>query len=410
MGTYPEKVTLEEGLGLLLPWGNPVGTECVPVDETDGRVLARDIISKENIPPFRRSPYDGYALRAADTADASRETPVQLTVTEEVPAGSTATRAIGEGEAVKILTGAPVPGGADAIVKFEDTLFTEDTVTVFAPSKEGSNIVPVGEDVKVGELVVEKGRLISPALVGLLAGLGYENVKVHRKITATLLSTGDELIEIGEKLSPGKIRNSSIYAIHAYLEQWNVNTRVLGIEKDNAQRIADRMLEGLADSDMLITTGGVSVGDYDMVKEALTRIGADILFWKVRMKPGMAFIAAVYQGKPILALSGNPSAAAVSLFMLGRPLIRRMSGMKDYQTKELKVKMADAFPKKSPSRRMIPGTLEILDGEAWIVFAKKQGNGMLNPMRDCEILGEIEAGSPPLRKGSIIKAYRFFDR
>ncbi len=120
------------------------------MDETDGRVLARDIISKENIPPFRRSPYDGYALRAADTADASRETPVQLTVTEEVPAGSTATRAIGEGEAVKILTGAPVPEGADAIVKFEDTSFTEDTVTVFAPSKEGSNIVPVGEDVKRG--------------------------------------------------------------------------------------------------------------------------------------------------------------------------------------------------------------------------------------------------------------------
>ncbi len=410
MSTYPEKVTLEEGLELLLPWGNPAETEWIPVEEADGRVLAEDVISKENIPPFRRSPYDGYALRAADTVNASRETPVQLAVTEEVPAGSTAAREIREGEAVKILTGAPVPEGATAIIKFEDTSFTEHTVTVFAPSREGSNIVPVGEDVKEGELVLEKGRLISPALVGLLAGLGYEKVQVHKKITAALLSTGDELIPIGASLSPGKIRNSSIYAIHAYLEQWKVNTQVLGIEKDNAQRIADRMLKALEGSDMLITTGGVSVGDYDMVKEALALIGADILFWKVRMKPGMAFIAAIYQGKPILALSGNPSAAAVSLFMLGRPLIRKMSGMKDYRTKELQVKMADAFPKKSPSRRMIPGTLEILNGEAWIVFAKKQGNGMLNPMRDCEILGEIEAGSPPLPNGSMIKAYRFFDR
>lgn len=409
MCTYPEKVTLEEGLQLLLPHVDRVSEEIIPIEESNGRVLAANIISGENIPPFDRSPYDGYALRAADIAGASKEAPVQLSVIEEVPAGSTASREIREGEAIKILTGSPVPEGATAIVKFEDTLFTEETVTISAPSKEGCNIVPAGEDVKEGELVIEKGRLLSPALVGLLAGLGHRTVQVYRRLTAAILSTGDELVGVEEALAPGKIRNSSIYTLHAYLEQWNVSTRMAGIAKDNAGEIAANMKKALSGSDLLITTGGVSVGDYDLVKEALIQIGAKILFWKVRLKPGMAFIAAIYQGKPILALSGNPSAAAVSLLLFGRPLIRKMSGMENYQTKELLVKTAEAFPKKSPSRRMIPGTLEILDGEAWIVFAKKQGNGMLNPLRDCELLGEIEAGSPSLPRGSIIKAYSIFD-
>ena len=160
MCTYPEKVTLEEGLQLLLPHVDRVSEEIIPIEESNGRMLAANIISGENIPPFNRSPYDGYALRAADTAGASKEAPVQLSVIQEVPAGSTASREIREGEAVKILTGAPVPEGATAIVKFEDTLFTEDTVTISAPSKEGCNIVLVGEDVKEGELVIEKGRLL----------------------------------------------------------------------------------------------------------------------------------------------------------------------------------------------------------------------------------------------------------
>ena len=405
---FPERVELEDGLKLLLMQAHQTEVEEVPVAQADGRVLAENIISRENIPPFDRSPYDGYALIAADTVHASQDTPVSLKVIEEVPAGYAPVHRLNPGQAVKILTGAPVPSGATAIVKYEDTAFTENEVTVFSPCREGSNIVPLGEDVKEGELVVEKGRLISPALVGLMAGLGYERVRVYRRLTAALLSTGDELVPIGETLQPGKIRNSSIYTIASYLERWGVKASMLGIEKDQPGRIADKIKEGLADHDFIITTGGVSVGDYDMVLEALKLLQAKILFWKVRMKPGMAFAGALWKGKFILALSGNPSAAAVSLFMLGKPLIMKMAGMKDYATEEIRVKMLDDFPKKSPSRRFLPGTLEIVDGEAWIRFARKQGNGMLNPMRDCEILGEIKAGSLPMAKGSIIRAYRFF--
>ena len=405
---FPERVELEDGLNLLLLQAHPTEAEEVPVAQADGRVLAEDIISKENIPPFDRSPYDGYALIAADTVHASQDTPVSLKVIEEVPAGYAPVHRLNPGQAIKILTGAPVPSGATAIVKYEDTNFTEKEVTIFSPCREGSNIVPLGEDVREGELVVEKGRLISPALVGLMAGLGYERVRVYRRLSAALLSTGDELVPIGETLQPGKIRNSSIYTIASYLERWGVKASMLGIEKDQAQRIAEKIREGLSDHDFIITTGGVSVGDYDMVLESLKILEAKILFWKVKMKPGMAFVGALWKGKFILALSGNPSAAAVSLFMLGKPLIQKMAGMKEYATEEIRVKMLDDFQKKSPSRRFLPGTLEIVDGEAWIRFARKQGNGMLNPMRDCEILGEIKAGSPPMTKGSIIRAYRFF--
>lgn len=405
---YPEQVELEEGQRLLLDEGRHTDTEEVLAADSDGRVLAEDIISKENIPPFDRSPYDGYAFIAEDTACASKENPVTLSVIEEVPAGYAPVHKLKSGQAVKILTGAPVPSGATAIVRYEDTRFSDTEVSIFAPFEEGSNIVLSGEDVKAGELVVEKGSPISPALVGLLAGLGYEKLSVYRRLTAALLSTGDELIPIGEKLRPGKIRNSSIYALASYLREWGVKTFMMGTVKDQAEKIADKIKDGLNDHDLMITTGGVSVGDHDMMLEALRILKADILFWKVKMKPGMAFVGAVWKGKPILALSGNPSAAAISLFMLGRPLIGKMSGRKNFDIEEIKVFLMEDFPKKSPSRRFLPGRLEVKDGKPWIRFALKQGNGMLNPMRDCEILGEICAGSPPMKKGSTIRAYRFF--
>lgn len=406
MRAYPEKVTIEEGLDTLFNYAQVVGTEAVAIGEADGRVLATDIISKENIPPFKRSPYDGYALRAQDTDGAAQDTPVTLRIIEEVSAGHAPIKCVGEMEATKILTGAPVPDGATAIVKFEKTVFTDDDVTIFADCPAGDNIVPIGEDIKVGDLVVKKSVRLTPALVGLLAGLGYDQVPVYKQVRVSMLSTGDELVEVSESLQPGKIRNSSLYTLQAYLRGWGVDAVRIGTVKDRAAEIAKRMRAGLEDADCLITTGGVSVGDYDMVMEALHMIGAEILFWKVKMKPGMALIAAGYKGKIILGLSGNPSAAAVSLFVLGLPLMKKLSGMSSCYNGEITVRLMEDFPKASPVRRFLPGLLEIIDGQAFISFSRKQGNGMLSPLRNSEVLGVIEAGSPVLQKGSVIKAYR----
>ena len=295
MGDYPVRVTIEEGRDRILGRIIIVGVEYVSVEDCDGRILAEDILAKENIPPFPRSPYDGYAFRACDTKGADKEHPVTFTIVEELPAGKAPTKTINKNEAAKILTGAPVPEGADVIEAFEHTEFTESEVTVFKEYKPDTNIVPVGEDVKIGQKLLEKGMLLTPSDVGLLAGLGFAEVPVYKKPTAALISTGSELMPPGTELPMGKIRNSSAYALKGYLEKAGAQVHLSGIVKDEAAVIAERIRKEAEEADVIVTTGGVSVGDYDMVLSALDLLGAEILFWKLQMKPGMAFVSAVYK-------------------------------------------------------------------------------------------------------------------
>lgn len=406
MANYPIGLTVEEGLELLLEHSNPVSTQMIPVWQGNGRVLAQDVIARENIPPFDRSPLDGYAVRACDIVSASEESPVTLHIIEEVPAGHAPSKAVQKGEATKILTGAPIPEGADVVVKFEETEFTKDSVTIRKGYKSGSNIVPTGEDVTVGEIVVTKGTKISPAIVGLLAGLGTEEVTVYRRPVAAIISTGEELVDVcTPTLQPGKIRNSSMYALQAFLQQHGVDTVLCGIVTDEAEAIAARIQEAAAQADVVITTGGVSVGDYDMLQKAVEILDAEVLYWKTKMKPGSAFLASVYQEKLILSLSGNPGAAAISLLLLGLPVFRRMGGCEEYLLKKIKVQFPDGFRKKSPNRRLIPGRLEIVDGQACLCIANKQGNGMLNPLENCDILADIPLGSSAIEPGSEIEAF-----
>ncbi len=408
MGNYPTEVTIEEGRTLILEKCGCMGKETVPVEESTGRVLAEDIYAKENIPPFARSPLDGYAFRACDTKGASEEHPVTLKIIEEIPAGKAPVKTIKEKEAAKILTGAPVPDGADAIEKYEAVEFTDTQVTLFREYRENMNIVPEGEDVVKGGLVMKKGTVISPAYAGLLAGLGYGSVPVVQKPRAIIISTGNELAGPKEALQRGKIRNSSSYALKGFLETAGAQVRLSGIVPDDAGAIADRIRREAGDADILVTTGGVSVGDYDMVARSMELLGAGILFWKVRMKPGMAFLAAVYEGKLVLCLSGNPSSAAVSLMLLGFPAVRKLAGREELVPGQIKVRLAEGFPKGSPGRRLVPGRLVIRDGEAFMELCARQGNGMLHPLHACDILGEIPAGSPPMEAGESIFAWKIF--
>lgn len=408
MGDYPVRVTIEEGCDRILERIIIVGMEYVPVEDCDGRILAEDILAKENIPPFPRSPYDGYAFRACDTKGADKEHPVTFTIVEELPAGKAPTKTINKNEAAKILTGAPVPEGADVIEAFEHTEFTESEVTVFKEYKPDTNIVPVGEDVKIGQKLLEKGMLLTPSDVGLLAGLGFAEVPVYKKPTAALISTGSELMPPGTELPMGKIRNSSAYALKGYLEKAGAQVHLSGIVKDESAAIAERIRKEAEEADVIVTTGGVSVGDYDMVLSALDLLGAEILFWKLEMKPGMAFVGAVYKDKLILALSGNPSSAAISMFLVGLPGIRKMTGRTDYRTEEILVTLQESFPKSSPARRLIPGKLKIVNGEAHIDMKPRQGNGMLHPLHGCDVLAELPAGSPPVKAGEKVRGYLIF--
>lgn len=402
---YPVRVTVEEGVELLLAAAESMETEEINIEEACRRVLACDIKAAENIPPFDRSPLDGYAVRAADTAGAAEAAPVTLRVIEEVRAGYASVKTLGEGEAVKILTGAPVPAGADAVIRFEDTEFTEKEVRIFQPQRAGSNIVRAGEDVRQGNVVMEKGTLLGPARIGLLAGLGFRQVTVYRKPIVRIISTGDELVEMEAPLAPGKIRNSSAYMLRAFLQEWGLDAEIYGIVRDQKQQIQEAMAVCAGEADCVITTGGASVGDYDFVLESMKGLGAEILFWKVQMKPGMATIAAKKDGTLFVGLSGNPSAAVAGLFALGLPVFRKMCGWKEYELPMGRVMLPDGFGKKSPGGRVLPGRLEFRKGLPCLIAQQSQGNGMLSPWNDCNLIGIIPRGTGALEPGSMIDAY-----
>jgi molybdopterin molybdotransferase len=406
MMNYPIGVSLEKGVELLLEQCSCVETEEISIVDALGRVLAKDQVSTENIPPFDRSPLDGYAVRAKDIEGASKEHPIKLTIIEEVPAGYAPTKSVSEGEAVKILTGAPMPQGADVVIRYEETVFDANFVEIVNSYPSGTNVVYKGEDIKIGDVVVEAQTKISAATVGLLAGLGIDTVCVYRKPRVAIISTGDELVPVSTKvLAPGKIRNSSMYAIKAFLNQYGVETVLCGIEPDDDVAIAQAIDKATEQADVVITTGGVSVGDYDMLGRAIERLQAKILFWKLQMKPGMAYLASVHKGKLVMSLSGNPGSASISLLMTGLPVFAKLSGLKNYQLKKISVCMKEGFSKKSKGRRFIPGRLVMEENKTYLSITPEQCNGMLHPLSGCQAIAVIDAGSPPVEAGAWVNAF-----
>ena len=386
MKEYPMRVELEQAIQIIREKVAVMGTEIVPLSEARGRILARQIVAEENVPPFDRSPYDGFAFRAKDLEEASKEHPVTLRIIEEVPAGKAPERKISKGEAIKILTGAPIPEGADAVERYEVTEFNEKEVTFFEPVKSGSNICLAGEDIRQGEVLMEVGTKLENARLGLLAALGYFEISCYRKIRCVIISTGSELVPVDHPLIPGKIRNSSAYMIQAVLREWGMECDIYGIVSDNSSHIAGAIDVCAQKYDVILTTGGVSVGDYDFLNTSLEELGAEILLWKVKMKPGMAFVAAMHKEKLVLALSGNPSAAAATLYLIGGAVLSYMSGKRGLPWEKIKVRMYHDFPKSSKGRRFIPGRLCVKDGEAYLDSCVAQGNGILSSWHSCNVI------------------------
>ena len=407
MKEYPMRVELEEAVQIIKEKVTVMNTEMVALSEARGRILAQQIVAEENVPPFDRSPYDGFAFRSEDLAQASKEHPVTLRIIEEVPAGKAPEHSVGRGEAIKILTGAPIPEGADAVERYEVTEFNEKEVTFFEPIKSGSNICLAGEDVRQVEILMETGIKLDNARLGLLAALGYSEISCYRRIKCVVISTGSELVPVDHPLAPGKIRNSSAYMIQAALREWGMECDIYGIVSDNSSHIAGAIDVCAQNYDVILTTGGVSVGDYDFLNQSLEELGAEILLWKVKMKPGMAFVAAVYKTKLVLGLSGNPSAAAATLYLIGGVVLSYMSGKQGLPWEKIKVRMSHDFPKSSKGRRFIPGKLCVINGEVYLDSSAAQGNGILSSWHSCNLIGEIPGGTPPLKAGNVIEAYYF---
>lgn len=383
----------------------PVDTEEVPLSRLSGRILAQNVTARESIPPFDRSPYDGYAFRSEDTAQASQEAPVTLRILEEIPAGSVSHCPVTAGCAVKVLTGAPIPQGADAVIKFERTEFTAETVTIFSPCKSGSNIVRAGEDVHAGDPLAKAGTVIDAGLLGTLASQNIPATPVYRVPKIGIISTGSELVEVGSPRIPGKIYDSNRYMLCAAVSNLGLEPVLIGQAADNVPDILACIQQGLAQCDGLLLTGGVSVGDYDLTPDAMEQAGVEILFRGVDMKPGMACAYGVWEGKPICALSGNPASAITNFHTIAAPVLRRLSGQSSCVPKEISVKLADGFRKKSPGTRFLRGILDLSDGTVRMRLPGGQGNVVLSSTIGCNVMAIVPAGSGPLPEGTELKGF-----
>jgi len=323
-------ISVEEALERILARVGVLGDEQVPLTRAFRRVLAESVVSSLDVPPWPNSSMDGYALRSGDTRRASASAPVRLTVSGRVAAGHVAPRAVGPSEAFRIFTGGPMPEGADSVIPQEDVTVDEGAIVVPRPVNAGDFVRPRGEDMRAGEGVLERGRLLGPAELGLVAALGRSQVRVLRRPRVGVLSTGDEIVDLGGHPGPGQIPNSNTYSLMAQVEEAGGEPVSLGVAPDRLDEIEARLRWGL-DCDLLISSAGVSVGEHDFVKAALERLGAEQHLWLVDMRPGkpVAFATIPSTGKcalPVFALPGNPVSAMVTFELFVRPALLRLGG------------------------------------------------------------------------------------
>lgn len=397
-----KNMDFDEARALMLGVTRTIDTETIPITEAYGRVLAEDICAQCDNPPFDRSAFDGYAFRAEDVQMASPEAPVTLRIIEEIPAGTQPKKALSPGTAAKILTGAPIPQGADAVVKFEITEFTRETVTLFAPAG-ARNIVTAGEDVFQGSLLAERGAHIDPPMLATIAAQGIGFVPVYQRPRVGILATGSEVVEINQPVGGGKIRNSNRYVLEGICRSAGVEPMNLGIAKDTVADISARLLQGLETCDVIITTGGVSVGDFDVTPEAVEAAGVEILVRGLALKPGGACAYGVKDGKLVFCLSGNPASGITNFYAVAHPCLKKCAGRTDLGGKTF-VKLAQPFGKASPHTRLLRGRQDLSSGEH-VMHVSGQGNAMLHAMIGCDVMAIIPAGSPALSAGTVLEAF-----
>ncbi len=408
-------ISVEQALEKVLSYVNVLESEAVPILDSLGQVLAEDVKSDINIPPLDNAAMDGYAVQSGDTSGASRESPRLLRVIDTVKAGSISKHAVKSGTAIRIMTGAPVPRGADSVVRFEDTdeqqrkhgSLTE--IGILCAAEPGLNIRRAGEDITRGSTVLRKGAAIRPAEVGVLASLGRVKVKVIRRPIVALLATGNELVAIGQPLPPGKIYNSNSYSVAALVRRCGGIPRILGIALDREDSLVSKLRQGL-DADMLITSGGVSAGDYDIVKDVLAKEG-QIAFWTVRMKPGkpLAFGSIEAAGQPgrkraipHLGLPGNPVSSMICFELFARPAILKMMGKTDLAKPTVPAVLEESVSNPNRVRIFNRAVVETRDGKYYARSTGPQGSGILTSMSLANGLAIIPEDRAEVKAGETV--------
>lgn len=401
---------VEEAAARILERAQPGRTETVPLAEAWSRYLAEPLAADQPVPHFRRSGMDGYALRAEETAGASEDSPVRLAVTGVIPCGSVYGRRLEPGQAVRIMTGAAVPDGADAVVRLEDTLPEEEgaggTVSILRSAKTGANISEIGLEIVQGEKLLEPGRRIGPGEAALLAMFGAAQVKVYARPRVAVFATGSELLAVEEPLAPGKIRNSNSYMLLAQLREAGCEPVLAGAIPDELELARQAVTAAMDEYDMVITTGGVSVGDYDILYDLTTDWDGELLFNKLAMRPGSPTTASVRRGKLLFALSGNPAACFVGFELLVRPAVRKLMGRGEdvgLGTFPALLK-ADSLKTDAKFTRFVRGVRTVgPEGQLWAAPVGVDASSITVSLRDADCLIVVPPGEAPLVQGALVR-------
>jgi molybdopterin molybdotransferase len=400
----------EEAQQLLLQHVQHPDTEWVPLSEAWGRRLADDIIAPHPFPPFRRSGMDGYAVRVADLLQATSEHTIALATLESLPCGVVPRFTITSGRATRIMTGGMVPEGADAVVRLEMTTQSEKDgqsyVHIARSVTAGLNIAEIGCEIRKGESLLPTGKVIRSGETALLASCGYAQVPVIRKPRVAILSTGSELIEVEEALAPAKIRNSNAPMLAAMLREAGAEPVMLGKVPDDADAALALVQRGLQTCDLLLTSGGVSVGDYDVMVNVLAAPGVELLFNKIAMRPGSPTTAALSENKLIVALSGNPGACFVGFHLFVLPALKAMQLESEPTSRSFQAFLGEAFPKVNAYRRYIRARTELREGQVWVTPNGDDKSSLMTTIVDADCLIELPPLKEGLEKGHLVKAWK----
>ncbi len=395
-------ITVAEARARIFRDAAPGPVETMSLLRARGKVLAEPLTAPLSLPPFDNAAMDGFAVRASDLAPAKPEQPVRLPLSSEVTPGRAHVPPLTAGFAIRIMTGAPVPPGADAVVRLEDAYEEAGEVCFRRPVLAGENIRRMGEDLQAGDRLLESGTLLTPARIALLAGVGLCEVKVHSAPRVAILTTGDELVQPGHVLKPGQIYDSNAFALAAMVSEAGGIPILMGVVRDDREQTLQQLREAAA-LDVILTSGGVSTGRYDLIGETLQHHG-DLHFDRVAQQPGKPFTYATLWGKPVFALPGNPVAAMICFEIYVRPVLRLMLGQQDVERPRLMVTMAESVSKKPGKEAFLRVVLDRTPDGPLARLAGEQGSAMLSTMARANALVIVPAEAAGLAEGEQVEA------
>lgn len=400
-------IPVEDAVQKVMQYAKLGDTEEVSIVHCDNRRLAEPIVAKHPVPPFDKSPYDGFALRSVDTNEANRNNPETFEVIEHIGASQVPAKTLQNKQATRIMTGAKIPDGADCVAMFEVCKAYEENGRPFMSIKRkmesGLNIIRLGSEVAEGDVLVEAGSLINPGVKAVLATFGYSSVRVRKKPVVGVIATGTELLDVDQELEPGKIRNSNAYMIMSQMKRAGADCRYFGKLADEFDTSYDTIEQALDEVDILITTGGVSVGDFDLMPEIYKKLEADVLFNKIAMRPGSVTTAAVRGDQLLFGLSGNPSACYVGFELYTRPVITQFLGGINPFLKRVKATLQEDFPKPNPFTRFVRGFLNYNDGKLDVKPAGMDKSNVVTSLAHTNALMILPGGTRGFMTGAEVE-------